>query len=61
MILKSIYFWLVIGILGLLIWTTKGSLSKITEILKVLGKLLLNILDLIFCVLNMQIKEAYNV
>lgn len=56
-ILKSIYFWVVIGILGLLIWLTKGRPSKLIAIFKVLGDLLLKLLDLIFAVFNLKIER----
>lgn len=60
MILKSIYFWLAIGIFALLIWLTKGSLSKITELFKLLGTLFMKLLDLIFALFNLKIERVVN-
>lgn len=59
-ILKSIYFWIVVGILGFIIWLTKGRLSKLIAIFKVLGSLVLKLLDLIFAVFNLKLERLTN-
>jgi len=59
-ILRSFCFWLVIGSLALLIWLTKGRISKLIAIFKVLGSLILRLLDLIFAVFNLKIERLQN-
>jgi len=56
-ILSSVYFWLAIGILGLLVWITKGKPSKLIEIFKLLGTLFQKLLDLVFAVFNLKIQR----
>jgi len=60
MMLRSLYFWLAIGILGLLVWFTKGKPSKLIEIFKLLGSLFMKLLDLIFAVFNLKIERLTN-
>lgn len=56
-ILKSIYFWLAIGGLGLLLLLRKGAASKALKILKLLGSLFLRLLDMIFAVFNYRLEK----
>jgi len=56
-ILKSFYFWLAIGGLGLLFLLKKGAASKALKILKILGSLFMQLLDLIFALFNLKIER----
>jgi len=59
-LLKSFYFWIVVGILGLFILITKGKPSKLIAIFKVLGNFILKLLDLIFALFNLKIERLQN-
>lgn len=54
---RSFYFWATIGGLALLVWFTKGRASKLIAIFKVLGSLILRLLDLVFAVFNLKIER----
>ena len=56
-ILGSVYFWLAIGGLGLLLFTRKGVASKALKIIKLLGSLFLKLLDMIFAVFNLKLER----
>lgn len=56
-ILRSVYFWLAIGGLGLLLLLRKGAASKALKIFKILGSLLLKLLDLIFALFNLKLER----
>ena len=59
-ILGSRYFWLLIAGLSLLLLLTKGGISKLTKIIKILREALLKILDLIFALFNLKIERLQN-
>ena len=59
-ILKSFYFWAAIGSPALLVWLTKGRPSKLIAISKVLGRLILKLLDLIFAVFKLKVERLTN-
>lgn len=59
-ILGSVYFWLAIGGLGLLLLLRKGAASKALKIIKILGSLLLKLLDLVFAVFNLRFTKIMN-
>ena len=58
--IKSVYFWLIITGLGLLLLTRKGAASKALKIIKILGSLFLKLLDLIFALFNLKLERVMN-
>lgn len=56
-ILRSVYFWIVIAGLGLLIFTRKGATSKALKIISLLRTLFMKLLDLIFAVFNLKLER----
>lgn len=56
-ILRSIYFWLAIGALGLLLLLRKGAASKALKIIKILGSLLMKLVDLFFALFNLKLER----
>lgn len=59
-ILRSVYFWLAIGGLGLLLLLRKGAATKALKLIKLLGSLFLKLLDLIFAVFNLKLERVMN-
>lgn len=59
-ILRSVYFWIVIVGLGLLFLLRKGAASKALKITKLLGTLLIKLVDLIFALFNFKIQKVMN-
>jgi len=56
-ILGSAYFWLAIAGLGLLFLLRKKTASKALKIIKLLGSLLLKLLDLFFALFNLKLER----
>ena len=56
MILRSVYFWLAIGGLALLL-LSKGGASKALKIIKILGTLFRKLLDIFFALLNFKLEK----
>lgn len=59
-ILRSVYFWIALGGLAILLLLTKGGFSKLIKILKLLGTALLKILDIIFALFNLKLERVMN-
>jgi len=59
-ILRSVYFWLVIAGLGLLLLLSKGGASKLAKIVKILATLFVRLLDLFFALFNLKIERVKN-
>jgi len=55
--LRSVYFWAAIAGLGILLFTRKEAPTKALKLIKLLGSLLLKLLDLFFAVFNYRLTK----
>lgn len=56
-VLGSAYLWLALGGLGLLLLLRKGAASKALKIIKILGSLLMKLVDLFFALFNLKLER----
>ena len=57
--MRSIYPWIAVAVLALIVWMVKGNVSKMKEIFKLLAKLIMKIVDLFCELFNIQFIKYF--
>jgi len=57
---RSIWFWVVILVLVLLFWASKGDVSKMAKVLKLLARFVFKVVELFLALFGIQVKKMFD-
>jgi len=57
---RSVWFWGAVLVLVLLFWASKGDVSKMAKVLKLLARFVFKVVELVLAVFGIQVKKMFD-
>jgi len=57
---RSVWFWGAVLVLVLLFWASKGDVSKMVKVLKLLARFVFKVVELVLAVFGIQVKKMFD-